>query len=444
MRRTRQSITRRSFLKETAAAASAAPLLSAPFVSSAWAQSKTMTIVQWSHFVPEYDKWFDNFAKDWGSKNKINVTVDHIPVANVAARAAAEASAQSGHDLFGWNGSGGAHLYKKFLVNVTDLVESTQKKYGKVSTIGRQIGYNQEDKTWTAFPDFYINFPSMYRKSMWDEIGVKPDTWDNIRTGGAKLKAKGHPVGISLGHSNDPNTTWRGVLWSYGGAVQDEAGKKVVLNSKETIEAVKFVAALYKEAMTSEVLSWDDSSNNRYLVSGVGSLISNPISAYRTFQKSNKAGADDTFVMEPGKGPVRQIMGGAIEYYGIWKFAKNKEGAIEFLKYYAEHWPEAFKASEGYNNPCFANLVPKPMPILSNDPTSTPHDKLAILQDSEKWSAAPGYPGPAWPAIDEVYNDFVIPDMMANAATGKMSAEDSVKQATQQCEAIFKKWHDRA
>jgi hypothetical protein len=34
--------------------------------------------------------------------------------------------------------------------------------------------------------------------------------------------------------------------------------------------------------------------------------------------------------------------------------------------------------------------------------------------------------------------------MMANAATGKMSAEDSVKQATQQCEAIFKKWHERA
>jgi multiple sugar transport system substrate-binding protein len=233
-------------------------------------------------------------------------------------------------------------------------------------------------------------------------------------------------------------------LWAYGGAVQDEAGKKVVLNSKETIEAVKYCAALYKEAMTPEVLSWDDSSNNRYLVSGIGSLICNPISAYRTFQKSNKAGADDTFVIEPPQGPARRIMGGAIEYYGIWKFAKNKEGAIEFLKYYAEHWPEAFKASEGYNNPCFANLVPKPMPILSDDPTSTPRDKLAILQDSEAWSAAPGYPGPSWPAIDEVYNDFVICDMMANAATGKMSADDAVKQATQQCEAIFKKWHDRA
>ena len=153
-------VTRRRFLKETGltlAATSAASLISAPFVSRALADTKTLTIVQWSHFVPEYDKWFDNFAKDWGSKNRIEVTVDHIPVANVAARAAAEASAESGHALFGWNGAGGAHLYRKFLIDVTSLVESVEKKYGKVSVIGRQIGYNQDDKTWSAFSDFYIN-----------------------------------------------------------------------------------------------------------------------------------------------------------------------------------------------------------------------------------------------------------------------------------------------
>jgi multiple sugar transport system substrate-binding protein len=440
-------VTRRRFLKDaglTAAAASATPMLSAPFVSRALADTKTLSIVQWSHFVPEYDKWFDNFAKEWGSKNHIDVSVDHIPVGTVAARAAAEVSAQSGHDIFGWNGAGGAHLYRKFLVDVTGLVESVEKKYGKVSVIGRQIGFNQDDKTWSAFPDFYISFPVMYRKSQWEEIGVTPDSWDNVRIGGAKLKAKGHPVGISLGHSNDPNTTWRGLLWSYGGAVQDEGGKNVVLNSKGTIEAVKFVAALYKEAMTSDVLSWDDASNNRYIVSGVSSLIINPISAYRTAQKANKQIADDIFVLKPPKGPERQFMGAAAEFYGIWKFAKNKEGAIEFLKYYADNWPEAFKASEGYNHPCFANLVPKPMPLLSDDPTSNPRDKLSILQSADEWSAVPGYPGPAWPATDEVYNEFIICDMMAKAATGQMSAEDSVKWATQQCEAIFKRWHGKA
>ena len=440
-------VTRRRFLKETGltlAAAGAAPVLSAPFVSTAMADTKTLSIVQWSHFVPEYDKWFDNFAKEWGAKNKIAVSVDHIPVGNVAARAAAEVSAQSGHDIFGWNGSGGAHLYKKFLVDVTQLVEETEKKYGKVSTIGRQIGFNQEDKTWSAFPDYYINFPMMYRKSMWDEIGMKPDTWDNVRIGGAKLKAKGHPVGISLGHSNDPSTTWRGLLWSYGASEQDEAGKKIILNSKAAVEATKYVAALYKEAMTGDVLSWNDSSNNQYIDSGVGCYIINPISAYRTAQKLNKKLADDIYVIEPPKGPAKTIMGAASEFYGIWKFAKNKEAAKEFLRYYSANWPEAFKASEGYNNPCFAGLVPRPMPILSDDPTSTPHNKLSILQDSDKWSAIPGYPGPATPAMDEVYYQFIINDMMAKSATGQLSAEDSVKWAAQQCEAIMKKWAGKA
>lgn len=436
-------VTRRRFLKEaslTIAAAGAAPLISAPFLSRALADTKTLSIVQWSHFVPEYDTWFDNFAKSWGEKNQISVTVDHIPVQNIPARAAAEASAGSGHDLFGFNGAGGAHLYRRFFIDVSDLVKETEKKYGKVSVIGKQLGYNADDGTWSAFPDFYINFPGMYQKSLWGEIGMLPDTWDNLRIGGAKLKAKGHPVGISLGHSNDPSTTWRGLLWSYGAAIQDEAGKKIVLNSKEAIEAVKATAALYKEAMTSDVLSWNDSSNNQYIDSGVASYIVNPISAYRTAQKLNKKLADDIYVTEPPKGPVRRIMGAASEFYGIWKFAKNKEAAIEFLKYYSEHWPEAFKASEGYNNPCFANLVPKPMPILSDDSTSTPHDKLKILQDSDQWSAIPGYPGPATPATDEIYYAFIINDMMAKAATGQLSAEDSVKSATQQCEAIFKKW----
>ena len=81
------SITRRRFLRDTSlalAAASSSPVLSAPFASRAMADTKTLTIVQWSHFVPAYDKWFDKFASDWGEKNHIQVSVDHIPVQDVA------------------------------------------------------------------------------------------------------------------------------------------------------------------------------------------------------------------------------------------------------------------------------------------------------------------------------------------------------------------------
>ena len=175
--------------------------------------------------------------------------------------------------------------------------------------------------------------------------------------------------------------------------------------------------------MTSDVLSWNDFSNNQYIVSGVSSYIINPISAYRTAQKANKKLADDIYVIEPPKGPAKRIMGAASEFYGIWKFAKNKEAAIAFLKYYADNWPEAFKASEGYNNPCFAGLVPKPMPILSNDPTSTPHDKLEILQDSTSGRPSRAIRDRRRPRRTKLL-PFIINDMMAKTATGQMSAED--------------------
>jgi len=436
-------VTRRRLLTGAGAGlavAGLAPGLSRPFVANALAQSKTLSMVQWSHFVPAFDKWFDKFAQDWGKQAGVTVTVDHIPEQNIAARAAAEASAGSGHDLFMWNGAGGPHLYRKFLVDMSDVVDYVEKKYGKISTIGRQIAYNADDKSWSAYPDYYINNPGMYRKDLWEEIGMTPDTWDDVRIGGAKLKAKGHPVGCSLAHSNDPALCWRGVLWSYGAAVQDETGKKLVLNSKEAVEAVKFVAALYKEAMTEDVLSWDDSSNNKYIDSGVASYIVNPISAYRTAQQINPKVADNIFLWKCPKGPAKRLVGAASNAYGIWKFSKNQDTAKEFLKYYGDNWVDAFKASTGYNMPIYANIVPKPMPILDNDPTSHPPDKLKITETSDEWCAVAGYPGPAWAATDEIYNNFIINDMMTKAATGAMSAEDAVKWATNECDITFKKW----
>jgi multiple sugar transport system substrate-binding protein len=436
-------IARRQFLTSTGiglAAATAAPGIFSPFVSRAYAQTKTLTIIQWSHFVPVFDTWFDKFARDWGAKNGVTVTVDHIPEQDIAARAAAEVAAQSGHDLFMWNGAGGPHLYRKYLIDMTDVVEYVEKKFGNVSTIGRQIAYNEDTKTWSAYPDYYINNPGMYRKDLWDEIGMTPVTWDDVRIGGAKLKAKGHPVGLSLARSSDPNQIWRGVLWSYGASIQDKAGKHVVLDSKAAVEAARFVAALYKDAMTPQVLSWNDASDNQYLDAGIASFIINPISAYRSAQQIDPKLADNIFVMKAPKGPAAQLITAAPNSYGIWTFANNRDAAKEFLKYYADHWVDAFKASTGYNMPIFAHIVPKPMPILSDDPTSHPHDKLAVLQTSDEWCVAAGYPGPAWAATDEVWNDFVICDMMTKAATGAMTPEEAVKWATGQANGIFSKW----
>jgi len=437
------SVTRRHLLKTTSAIAGAAglaPALSAPFVSTALAATKTLKILQWSHFIPEYDRWIDGFAKDWGKQNGISVTVDHIPHLELPARAAAEVSAGAGHDIFGFNGSGGPHLYAKHTLDLTALIQEVEKKHGKVLPMGRQIAWNEETKGWSAFPDYFIDFPGLYRKALWDEIGVTPDTWEDVRVGGAKLKQKGFPVGIALSHCVDANNSHSAILWSHGASVCDETGKRVTIDSKETLAAVKYVRALYKEAMDPEVLSWDDASNNRFLASGRGSWIHNPISAYRSIQKANPELADKIFMTKTPAGPVRRLAAGAPNSYVIWKFARNQDTAIEFLRYYADHYTDAFKASTGYDHPLFDNLVPKPMPILSNDPSSHPPDKMKVLETADEWCVVFGYPGPGTPAADEVANNYIIPDMMANAATDKMSPEDAVKWAANEIKGIYDKW----
>src|SRR2546428_7163359 len=58
-----------------------------------------LKILQWSHFVPAYDAWFDPFAKEWGARHGVEVTVDHVGFADVVPRATAMVAAQSGHDI---------------------------------------------------------------------------------------------------------------------------------------------------------------------------------------------------------------------------------------------------------------------------------------------------------------------------------------------------------
>src|SRR5437588_11759661 len=43
-----------------------------------FANAGTLKILMSSHFVPAYDTWFDEWAKNWGTKNKVEIQADHI------------------------------------------------------------------------------------------------------------------------------------------------------------------------------------------------------------------------------------------------------------------------------------------------------------------------------------------------------------------------------
>jgi multiple sugar transport system substrate-binding protein len=136
--------------------------------------------------------------------------------------------------------------------------------------------YLPKTKKYFGFSDNFVPDPGNYRKDLWDAVGMVPDTWDDVRVGGRKIKEQfGNPVGIGLSQEVDTNMAMRALMYSFGSAEQDAEGR-VTLNSKETVEAVKFVRALYKETMTPEVFTWDPASNNRFLISGKGRIFSMP------------------------------------------------------------------------------------------------------------------------------------------------------------------------
>src|SRR5579872_6841593 len=137
-----RKISRRRFVKLTGGAAAAAGFTSAfLFPEKALAQQKTLKIVQWSHFVPGYDKWFDNtFTKEWGAKNNTNVVVDHIAIGEINARAAAEVAAKKGHDLFMFLSPPAA--YEQQVIDHREIYDEVQRKHGKPIELALRSTYN--------------------------------------------------------------------------------------------------------------------------------------------------------------------------------------------------------------------------------------------------------------------------------------------------------------
>ncbi|HEX9163014.1 MAG TPA: extracellular solute-binding protein [Thermoanaerobaculia bacterium] len=435
------TLSRRKFVKLTGVAA-AGMTTGFLFPQRALAQQKTLKIVQWSHFVPGYDKWFDNtFTKEWGAKHNTNVIVDHIAIGEINARAAAEVAAKKGHDLFMFLAPPAA--YEKQVIDHREIYEEVGRTHGKMIQLAERSTFNPKTKKFFAFSDSYVPDPGNYRVDLWSQVGFPhgPDTYHDLLVGGKRIKDKfGNPVGIGLSQELDTNMAVRALLWSYGGAEQDEHGR-VTLYSKNTIEAVKYMRDLFKQTMTPEVFSWDPSSNNRGILAGKLSFVDNAISVTRSAEKDNPEMSKQIQIAPALKGPVRRIAAEHVmDCYVIWDFAENKEGAKQFLVDLINDFGTAFRSSEFYNFPCFPATVPNIKEVIAHDPKAVPNDKYKVLGNVLEWATNVGYPGYATAAIDEAFNTFVLPTMFAKAARDEMKPEEAVRAADTELKRIWAKW----
>ncbi|MGH9117455.1 MAG: ABC transporter substrate-binding protein [Acidimicrobiales bacterium] len=406
--------------------------------------SGDLRILLWSHFVPQHDTWFDPFAQEWGRMAGVNVTVDHINNAEIPGRIAAEIAAGEGHDVIQYIAP--LAQFEPSVLDLRDLTEEAVNRFGEQTELCVKSSFNPNTEKFYAYSPSWVPDPGDYRKSLWEQVDMPdgPSTWDDLLEGGTRIKDElGVQLGIGLSQEIDSNMAARALIWSFGGSIQDE-NENVVINSPEVVAAVEFMADLYRNTMTEEVFAWNAASNNQGLIAGGLSYIVNSISAWRTAQEVNPTVADDIFFVPALEGPSARLSAQHVMYnWIIPTHAANPDAAQEFLLHYTLNFDHASFNSRLYDFPAFVDRVPNLNAWLAEDPFgANPPDKLALLNidDALQWTANIGHPGPANPAVGEVFNTFVVSNMMAKAARGEATPEQAVQDAEREIETIFEKW----
>jgi multiple sugar transport system substrate-binding protein len=281
------------------------------------------------------------------------------------------------------------------------------------------------------------------RTSWFKDVGVGlenfPQTWDDYRTVGKTLKAKQRPYGQTLAHAfGDGPAFWYPYLWSWGGKEVESDGKTVALNSKETVESVKFAVGFWKDCYDEGALSWDDAGNNRAFLSNTISSTSNGASIYllakakadNYMSETGKPLKDDMFHAPLPKGPAGQFSYHVPFSNLVPTYTKNQKAAMDFLRWFQSKdvYGQWFTSQQGFS--VGATKVWQDDALWKIDPVMAPFRTAAL---SGRFA---GYAGPAGRAAAEVISKFIIVDMYTKAVQG-MAPEDAVKWAHAELVKIY-------
>ncbi|MET0850696.1 MAG: extracellular solute-binding protein, partial [Candidatus Rokuibacteriota bacterium] len=418
------AVDRRTFIKAAGAAGAAAGIegILGSRRAPAYAQGTKLHLLRWNDFVPAADEALAKIVTDANKALGAQITLERINANDLQPRITAAVQSGTGpdiiHMLHNW-----PHLYATSLVDVGDVAEPIGKAEGgyyEACQAACKVG-----TTWRAVPHTIVPGQIAYRKSLFDEVGAKefPKTWQEYREVGKKLKVKGKPIGQTLGHTfGDSPTFAYPLLWDFGGAEVDASGKKVAINSKGTIESVKFLQAFWKDACDEGGLAWDDTNNNRAFHAGDISATLNGASIYIVAkrQKDKLKGdkgeplfqdIEHAALMPAGPAGQFALYGG--QQHSIMKYSKNQKLAKDFLKWLHQdaNYEKWFMVNEGYSVGATKKWEEHPMWAKVDKP-------LQVFRQAVRKTFAFGHPGPASAKATEAYTKYIIVDMYAKAVQG--------------------------
>jgi multiple sugar transport system substrate-binding protein len=436
-------IDRRGFIKVSGAAAAAATGIEgivAARRAPAHAQGTKLHIVRWVDFIPEADVELKRQMPEAGKALGAEIQLETINANDLQPRITAAIQSGSGADLFmlsyNW-----PHLYQNALIDVSDVASAVAKEQGGFYEVFKpsfQVGGK-----WLGMPHSIVGNAIAYRRSWFREIGFNefPRTWDDLRKAATALKKKGRPYGQTLGHTFGDAPTWSyPLLWSFGGAETDPSGKRVAINSKGALDAVKYMTALWKEGCDEGGLAWDDTNNNRAFHAGEICATLNGASIYIVAKRQKDKIKDERgepmyqdidHALYPLAGAVGQFPLYFSNGHGLMKYSKNPKLAKDFLRWLhrPENFDKWFQVCDGYSVASTTIWEKSTMWERVDKP-------LKVFRTAARNTRMFGFAGPATGKSTEAYSKYIVVDMFAKAAQG-MKPEDAVKWADTELKKIY-------
>ena len=401
----------------------------------------TLRVIRPTKFVdPDETVWNANTQK-FSQTTGVQVRVDFVGWEDIRAQVAVAARTGAGPDVVvGW--ANDPHLYTEKIIDMTELADYLGKKYGGWGALPQIYGRKFGSKTdWIALPMGCGGGATVWRKSWVNEAGYSelPLDLDKFLDLSRKLQKNGHPIGMALGNSQgDGNGTATWLLWSHGAAQVDEQNK-VTINTKATIEALKYGQELYKTFIPG-TLSWLDPDNNKAFLSEQIAITPNGVSIYFVAKTNGAKGdanmariaADIQHSRAPGFWQGRAPESANTLNAMVFKHTKYPNAAKEYLRFMmeAEQYDQWLTQCLGY----WAH------PLLAFDQSDCwkQDPKILPYRDAQKMTFWDGYQGPISAAAAQATAEYVLVQMCAAVCSGQSTPEDGAKEAERRLKRIYK------
>ena len=433
-------ITRRNMLR-TSAVAAGATLAGTSLLdwTKAWAQDMpfkpedgaTLRMLRWNRFVESEDIQFDKNIAAFTEATGIEVRLDKEFMDDIQPKAAVAANVGAGPDVI-WGPMAIPHLIYDKMLDVGDVANYLGDKYGGWYEIPTR--YCMRDGKWIALPlcvsGNYIN----YRVSWLKEAGFEtfPETTDDLLKASMELHKIGHPAGMALGRATGDGNAWcHWLIWSFGGKLVDE-NNKVAINSQETISALEYIREMYQYWIPGTA-AWNDSNNNKAFLAGEVSYTNNGISIYAAAVRDGMDIAADIdhayYPIGPVGKPTELQLPFVVEAFQHSKYPNACKALLAFLmeKPQYDAW---LQESVGYFTQTLKGY--EDHPVWTEDP------KRRVFRDACTRTLDMAYAGTMGYAAAGALADFVVVDMVSQAATGQMSPADAVAQAEKRANRYYR------